>query len=339
MIVSIIFHIHSKSISVDDMKWLIENYDDDDGSFNKYFNANNFSLLTARIIFSTTSKATLDSTPTSISTPTLISTSISTPTSIPTSISTSISTSTSTSNATTPISTTTGSTLISTSDTNVCVNSDNFWCNNCKKQVNFSHKCFILQEEEEDDENDEILSKKKKKENFNGLIFFDYEARTCPKTQKHIPDLIVSKSVCRQCLSIEDKSKWCDDDLKFNVFEDNNKFGDWLFSKEGYIAIAHNFKGYDSSFIMSYIYDNLRPTDALPNILAVGTKILSIKFRKVKKFCFNFAINIFELIFFIHFRSKSSTLVRVEKTIILTNILQLNFINQNSCHLVERKNF
>jgi hypothetical protein len=174
------------------------------------------------------------------------------------------------------------------------VNGVNYWCNNCKKQVNHSHQCFINKEE---DENEDATSILKKKDKFNGLIFFDYEARTCPETHKHIPDLIVSKTVCHKCLSISDKSKWCDADLSFNVFEDNDKFGDWLFSKEDYIAIAHNFKGYDSSFIMSYIYDNLRPSEALPSILTVGTKILSIKFRKVSLLSWFFMINIFNFVF------------------------------------------
>jgi hypothetical protein len=52
--------------------------------------------------------------------------------------------------------------------------------------------------------------------------------------------------------------------------------------EEEMIAICHNFKGYDSSFVMEWILENMTSLDKTPDVLMNGSKILSLKFRKIK---------------------------------------------------------
>jgi hypothetical protein len=52
--------------------------------------------------------------------------------------------------------------------------------------------------------------------------------------------------------------------------------------EEDVIAICHNFKGYDSSFVMEWILENMTSLDKAPDVLMNGSKILSLKFRKIK---------------------------------------------------------
>jgi hypothetical protein len=52
--------------------------------------------------------------------------------------------------------------------------------------------------------------------------------------------------------------------------------------QEDLIAICHNFKGYDSSFVMEWILENMTSLDKTPDVLKNGSKILSLKFRKIK---------------------------------------------------------
>ena len=59
-------------------------------------------------------------------------------------------------------------------------------------------------------------------------------------------------------------------------------FCKWLFEQKKYIAIAHNFKGYDGVFIMNYLLNNIRPDKKPPQIVNQGNKILSLTFNGVK---------------------------------------------------------
>ena len=68
-----------------------------------------------------------------------------------------------------------------------------------------------------------------------------------------------------------------------NEFENNNDFCEWLFGQEEKrVAICHNFKGYDSAFVMEWILENMTTIDKKPSPLMNGSKILSIVFRNVK---------------------------------------------------------
>ena len=55
-----------------------------------------------------------------------------------------------------------------------------------------------------------------------------------------------------------------------------------MFDKKNYIAIAHNFKGYDGVFVMNYLLNNISPDKKPPQILNQGNKILSLTFNGVK---------------------------------------------------------
>jgi hypothetical protein len=149
------------------------------------------------------------------------------------------------------------------------------WCLNCKQSVDYAHKCFILREDEKT---------QKKPTKLNGYIFFDYEAYL--SNNIHVPNLIIAVKInincIDKCMNLNEHLKDCDYKCKMVSFEDNITFCDWLFEQEYFIAMAHNFKGYDSVFVMNYLIDSFTSIDSKPKILLNGTKIISIKFRKVK---------------------------------------------------------
>ena len=62
-----------------------------------------------------------------------------------------------------------------------------------------------------------------------------------------------------------------------------NDFCELLFGQEEKcVAICHNFKGYDSAFVMEWILENMTTIDKKPSPLMNGSKILSIVLRNVK---------------------------------------------------------
>jgi hypothetical protein len=138
------------------------------------------------------------------------------------------------------------------------------YCVNCKVVVKEDHKCF--------QKRDKIINSKRKP-----FVFFEYKCYQ--KNFKYVPKYIVAKKVCVSCL--DNKSLQCTCE---NVeFKNNNDFCEWLFEQEEeLIAICHNFKGYDSSFVMECILENMTSLDKTPDVLMNGSKILSLKFRKIK---------------------------------------------------------
>ena len=154
---------------------------------------------------------------------------------------------------------------------------DEKWCPNCSISVKFDHQCFIMTQYEVDE-----VNKKKKQNNsnkkFNGYIFFDYEAYR-GEDGNHVPNLIIAQIVCINCLDEENR---CNDCSKMLYFENNNDFCDWLLEKDGFIALAHNMKGYDGVFIANYFLNNLISTKELPEMIATPTKLLQISYRGLK---------------------------------------------------------
>lgn len=143
---------------------------------------------------------------------------------------------------------------------------DEKYCLNCQEVVNIDHKCYLLTENE----------KSKKRKNLKGYIFFDYEA--IQENGEHEPNLVCALKLCIECINNKScLSKKCG---RFE-FQSNDSFCEWLFSQTNYIAIAHNLKGYDGVFIMNYIIRNLLPIDPRPSVVVNGSKILSIRFKKV----------------------------------------------------------
>ncbi len=161
------------------------------------------------------------------------------------------------------------------------------WCFNCKQSVSYEHKCFILREDE----------KKQKPIKLAGYIFFDYEAYT--NGSHHVPNLIIAIKISISEIETLDQSLY-DKNIPFDKhldtnqsrsdknrlgyfkFDDNKSFCDWLFAQKNYTALAHNFKGYDSMFIMSYLVDSFTSIDTKPKIVMNGTKCISIIFRNVR---------------------------------------------------------
>jgi len=161
------------------------------------------------------------------------------------------------------------------------------WCYNCKLSVPFDHKCYILTENE--------AAKLKKKENktdtnFNGYIFFDFEAYEDENTHNHIVNLAMAMKVCKSCLNLKlDLINRCEECRKKFTFNSLAEFCDWSLNQKYTIQIAHNLKGYDGVFILNYIINKMLPCDALPKVIANGTKLISIQFRTIKfidSYCF-----------------------------------------------------
>ena len=140
------------------------------------------------------------------------------------------------------------------------------WCFNCKKSVEIDHRCYILAESE-NDQNQE----------FKGYIFFDFEAYKGEKN--HIVNLAMAQRVCKSCLRSKYRCAACNHIYKFGSIE---KFCRWSLKQKNTIQIAHNLKGYDGIFIFNYIIKNLLPDDLMPTAIINGTKIMQIKFRKIK---------------------------------------------------------
>ena len=134
--------------------------------------------------------------------------------------------------------------------------------------------CFILTEEER-------IKKLhfNKNEQFAGMIFFDYECYKDPVTGNFVPNLIIASRCCVNCLNAPKKCENCVNPFKFY---NNDDFCKWLFQHQHYIALAHNLQAFDGVFIANYCINNRLPDDAFPTILATPTKILQIKFRKLK---------------------------------------------------------
>ena len=67
-------------------------------------------------------------------------------------------------------------------------------------------------------------------------------------------------------------------------FLNNISFCEWLFSNSnsGYIAIAHNMKGYDGIFLLQCIVKSHVSMYSKPEMILNGTKILSLKYRDAK---------------------------------------------------------
>ena len=144
---------------------------------------------------------------------------------------------------------------------------DQKYCIKCKTVVDLNHKCFIPNNTTADEE-------------FEGYIFFDYEARV--ENGIHVPNLVIAHKVCKNCI---DTDKRCSENCQKICVDNNDIFCTWLFNQKNCIAIAHNAKGYDSIFINEWINNSINIFDKTPDFIRVGSKILSIKFRSVKIIC------------------------------------------------------
>ena len=140
------------------------------------------------------------------------------------------------------------------------------YCKNCTTTVNLDHLCYLKKDKYFDHES-----------KFESYIFYDYEC--LQKNTINIPNLVVARKVCKNCL---DKNEFCKEKCEIKVFHDNDSFCDWIFQQEYSICIAHNFKAYDGIFIQSNILKNITCRQTPPSIIKQGTKLLSLKYKKLK---------------------------------------------------------
>ena len=154
----------------------------------------------------------------------------------------------------------------------VCENQK--FCQNCKMGVELDHRCYILTEGEK-----QQRCKQKYEIKFEGYIFFDYETYRRESDGVHVPNLVIAKQICVDCLNSTYKCAECSITYKFY---NNIDFCVWLFKKKHFTALAHNLKGYDGVFIANYCINDMKPTDGYPDMIATPTKLLQIKFRQVK---------------------------------------------------------
>ena len=159
-------------------------------------------------------------------------------------------------------------------------------CKTCKETFTGEHFCHMR-----------ALTPKPTKPHF---VFFDFECHQ--QTGTHVPNFAVAQTVCADCEheNVTDESccatcgdrcakcsKWdpklkafaqkpCDGCGKRQViFEGENTkqlFGAWLFNplRKNTTVLAHNARGYDSYFLLSYLLEN----SIVPKLIFSGTKVM-----------------------------------------------------------------
>ena len=122
---------------------------------------------------------------------------------------------------------------------------------------------------------------KTKDEKSSCYIFFNVEAQQV--TGIHKPNLCVVQKVCETCAeqAVEDPCNFCGEDKQviFKGVKCMEEFCLWLLINErhkGARCFAHKMKGYDSYFILEYLYDN----NIKPTVIMNGAKIMSITLPK-----------------------------------------------------------
>ena len=168
-----------------------------------------------------------------------------------------------------------------------------------KKNVE-THKCYAItcpdcHEYTEDIKTHQCYMKKPQtldKDIEPTFIVFDLETHQNTPLDKetplgkqylHIPNLCIAYKFCNGCMEqvlekqIFDKCPKCQINRKtFDGPDTMKKFGDWLFtenqgSKQNpVVALAHNSKGYDSSFILNYLHEHGYSFD----YISKGTEIM-----------------------------------------------------------------
>ena len=113
------------------------------------------------------------------------------------------------------------------------------------------------------------------------------EQQTCMNCKKkrcgsfeHIPNHCVAQRVCLSCMHQPlNEHTGCNicgkHQHKFGGRNTRDEFCKWLFSKENNNAIvmAHNFRAFDSWFVLSYLHEN----NVKPNIISNGAKNMCIQ--------------------------------------------------------------
>ena len=188
---------------------------------------------------------------------------------------------------------------------------DNKYCNTCNEMVPFDHRFYfkVVQDKSKknkirhsedsnvtlsdenslffdimDDEIEEVqesscgnVTKKKcKKQDVTRYIFFDFECTQDDGT--HEPNVCVADMVCEVCANIalpDYQCKHCTPRKVFKGSDTKSNFCDWLFQSpqtDNSVALAHYAKGYDSYFLLNYLFENA----CVPGVVYSGAKVMSI---------------------------------------------------------------
>jgi hypothetical protein len=156
------------------------------------------------------------------------------------------------------------------------------YCFICSKFVLPDHLCYIQTE----GQNEKKRNRKKQQKNKTGnqsndqvYITFDYECMLDPETGDHRPNAVIAHRTCSTCFS-KAREEFCDNCYveEFKTTNCNDEFCKWVLKQEGAIVICHNFKSYDSYFIMQYLYDRA----VVPDVIMNGMKIMTMTVSRVK---------------------------------------------------------
>ena len=109
--------------------------------------------------------------------------------------------------------------------------------------------------------------------------------KTICGSYEHKPNLCVAQKVCSLCInqpitSVSECDRCGRNEMVFSGKDTAEDFCRWLLSEEHYGAkvFCHNFKGYDSYWILKYLYDNA----ILPEVISTGSKYMSIYIQQCK---------------------------------------------------------
>ncbi|VDI13173.1 Hypothetical predicted protein [Mytilus galloprovincialis] len=185
------------------------------------------------------------------------------------------------------------------------------YCKTCKDYFQPGHLCFMMPLQDGKklssiaDDDTKLKRNTQDEDPLQVYIFFDFECtqddlvqceqgyersddslkcKNCKKSRcgvyEHKPNLCVVHRVCSYCLEHNvNASSTCDtcgkNEIIFSGPNTNDEFCQWLFSGEnnGATVLCHNFKGYDSFPILSYLYKN----GILPKIIPSGAKNMSVE--------------------------------------------------------------
>ncbi|XP_032227446.2 uncharacterized protein LOC116610891 [Nematostella vectensis] len=140
-------------------------------------------------------------------------------------------------------------------------------CTVCKEVVPPDHLCYVTV-------GANALPKDKDGDDSMRVIVFDVEAM--PLGDKHEPNFVGAQKLCDTCKEWPmDRLECTTCGVRKHSFTSIRAFCDWLFggSNAGYTCLAHNFKGYDSYFILEYLFEN----GIKPNVIFTGGKVMHLK--------------------------------------------------------------
>lgn len=154
-------------------------------------------------------------------------------------------------------------------------------CRNCGDMVTLTdHRCYMLTYAEQ-------MAKKSKQTNTNSantgndgqpqskrvrkepykFIFWDSEARQ-ENAGKHEANLFIAHITCELCINNYDAGTCAAEHERTFTCYTSNEFGEFLYKQRHATFIAHNFKGYDSQFILDYCTQKT----AKPEVIVTGCK-------------------------------------------------------------------